>query len=67
MIKRMIELWSKIFPEWRRVDLQLMSYSEANKLLAESENSTEIWRVAKEEDSNYLIGTVWLEKIVRVS
>lgn len=67
MIKRMIKLWSKIFPEWRRVDLRLMPYSEANKLLAESGNDTEVWRIAKEEDSNYMIGTVWLEKVVKVS
>ena len=40
----------------RRVELQFVSYAEAEILLLQG------WNIAKEEDNNHIIGIVFLER-----
>lgn len=52
----------KLFaPKPKRLDLQLVSYDNANAYLERG------WRIAKEEDTNRKIGFVWLEKLEQPS
>lgn len=43
-------------PKGIRLDLRLVTYGDANKMLIEG------WQLAPEEDNNRRIGYVWLEK-----
>lgn len=61
-------VWFKFVRTYERLDLQVMSYSEADKLIrrqGEPQDSGH-WAIAKEEDTNRAIGYVYLERRRRV-
>ena len=62
-------LYFRIFKHYRRLEIRAVSYSEGDRLIRQSEGKPESqqWVLAKEEDSNPLIGVlVYLERRERV-
>jgi hypothetical protein len=50
-------------PKGTRVDLRLLSYQDADRLLLTEDG----WQIAPEEDTNRRIGYVWLERIAKLN
>lgn len=67
-MKALRRLLLRIFPRFERLDLQVMSYSDADKRLRAEGGRQDgpFWRIAKEEDTNRAIGYVYLERVRRV-
>lgn len=65
------KLYYKIFPHYRRLELQCAPYVEADRLIKENANKleSERWDIAPEEDSNVLgamTRMVWIERKERI-
>ena len=56
-----------VFRFYRRIELRMFSYSEADQLLKDTHGCDEFWRLANEEDTNFCIGVVWMEKVKRIT
>jgi hypothetical protein len=57
-------LYFRQFPHYRRVELRLVGHWEGNELLSSGKG----WQIAvPEEDRNYTIGMVYLERRERVT
>ena len=52
--------WLRCAPKPKRLELRLLSYSDANKLIRETNGA---WTIVKEEDGNRIIGRVFLERL----
>jgi hypothetical protein len=68
MLKKIRRLWLKWFPVYERLDLQICSYAAADVMIRQSERKPEDqqWVIAKEEDTNHIIGFVYLERRRRI-
>jgi hypothetical protein len=55
-------------PKYRRLELKCFSWSEGDKKIRENygKPESEQWHLAKEEDTNKAIGTVYLERRVTI-
>lgn len=62
------KLYYKIFKRYRRLELKFVTYSEGDKLIRANERKAESdqWVLAKEEDTNHVIGMVYLERKERI-
>lgn len=70
-MKFFIRLYYKLFPTYRRLEVKLFAYSDADKLIRENAGKPkhEQWVLAKEEDNhvvNVFAPTVWLERRERI-
>ncbi len=54
----MISWFKSLFEKRKRIELRFLSYSQADELIKETNGA---WTIAKEEDSNHLLGWVYLE------
>jgi hypothetical protein len=56
-------------PKYRRLELKFVSYIEGDKMIRENvgKPESEQWHIAKEEDTNRNYGTVYLERIIRIT
>lgn len=65
----MRKLYYRIFKRYRHLEIRFLSYAEGDKLIRESAGKTfgEQWRLAKEEDTNNVIGWVYLERKERIT
>lgn len=65
----MRKLFFKLFKCYRRLELRIVTYAEGDKLLKESvgKPENEKWRIAREEDTNRVIGLVYLERKERIT
>jgi hypothetical protein len=57
--------WRKLLdflfpPRRKRLELRYLSYAEADRLLEETDD---VWTIAPEEDTNRVIGYVYLERL----
>ncbi len=68
MIKQLRIWYYLLVPTYRRLDLKLCSYAEANLLIKTNCVAAEEdqWHIAKEEDDNRHYGYVWLERKERI-
>ncbi len=68
MIAWIRKLFFSIIPVYRRLELKCFNFIDADELLRECQNEPEEWQwhIAKEEDYNTTIGTVWLERKKRI-
>lgn len=69
MFMRLRQLYYRIFKRYRRLELRICGYSEADVLIREGVGKPEHeqWVLAREEDSNRVPGMVWLERRERVT
>ena len=58
MKKMLRKLYLEWFKPYRSIDVQLVSYRDADVLISLDNR----WVLAKQEDSNLDVGMVWLEK-----
>lgn len=67
-MKLLKKIYYTLFVRYRRLELQGMFLSDADRLLRQNEGKPEgaQWRIAHEEDYNRVPGIVWLERRVRV-
>lgn len=65
----MRKLFFKWFKFYKRLELRYVTYAEGHKLLEESvgKPENEKWRIAKEEDTNRIVGMVYLERRQRIT
>lgn len=68
-MKALRRLYFRLFKHYRRLELKFCSYTEADRLLRDSEGKPEPeqWRLAKEEDDNRTMGWVYLERRERIT
>ncbi len=74
-MKKLRKLYFKLFKRYRRLELKLISYQEANSLFKSYAHGhanalipeQDRWRIADEEDNNIDIGHVWLERRERIT
>ena len=52
--------WPWRRPRLRRLELQFLSYADADRLIRETNGA---WTIAPEEDGNRIIGMVYLERL----
>ena len=53
--------WKRLLrPKPKRLELRYLSYTEADKLIRETSGA---WTIAKEEDTNHVLGWVYLERL----
>lgn len=57
-------IYYSIFKTYVRLDLKCITYREADEILSQPQTE-EFWRIAKEEDTNFNFGYVYLEKVKR--
>ncbi len=64
----MKKLFYRIFKCYRRLELRHVSYTEGDVMIRQNEGKpqSEQWVLAKEEDNNSLMGTVYLERKERI-
>lgn len=58
------KLWFKIIPTYDRLELKFLNWTDADILLKQNSNKPdeEKWHLAKEENTNQIIGMVYLER-----
>jgi len=68
MLKKIKQLYYRIFKTYVVLETRLVTYSEGDKLIKESANKPdwEKWVLAKEEDTNSVYGTVYLCRKFRI-
>lgn len=68
-MKLIRRLFFRVFKRYRRLELRTVGYAEADKLIRESAGKPECdrWDIAPEEDGNWAIGVVYLERKVRIT
>lgn len=68
-MKTLRRIYYIIFPTYKRLELKRLSYRDADILLRANEFMSEEnkWHIAKEEDTNEIIGIVYLERKVRIT
>jgi len=69
LVRTLKSLYYRIFKRYRRLELKLCTYAEADAILRKQGipgNPDEGWRIAREEDSNRVIGIVYLERRERI-
>lgn len=70
MLEVLKKFWRVLYghrgPHWIRTELRYVSYQAAERLLKDN-TADAMWRVAREEDRNRVIGMVYLEFVVKVS
>lgn len=56
-------------PKYRRLELKFVDYATGDKMIRGNEGKpeSEQWVIAKEEDTNYSIGWVYLERREKVN
>lgn len=65
-------LYYRLFKHWRRLELEFLDYSEAERrlgtnLVCRGKPVGPQWRIAPEENHNHVFGRVWLERVERVT
>ncbi len=67
-MKKLKRFYYKIFKTYKVLETKLFSYAEADKILLQTNDKPEgeKWVLAKEEDYNRMIGTVYLCRKIRV-
>ena len=67
-MKRLKKIYYKLFPHYRVLETRFVSYPEADKMIRLTEDSSESekWVLAKEEDTNRIIGMVYLCRKIRI-
>lgn len=65
----MKKLFYKIFKRYRRLELKLVMWPEADKMIKANKGkpASEQWVIAKEEDTNSSYGMVYLERKERIT
>lgn len=68
-MKFLRRLYYRVFKRYRRLELQGMSWEDADNAIMENPNKPEgaQWHIAPEEDNNRAIGLVWMERRVRIT
>lgn len=63
------KLYYKIFPTYKVLETQFVTYERGDQMIRESANWIEgrRWVLAKEEDTNHIIGMVYLCRKVRIT
>lgn len=70
IIKWFRRLYYQLIPTYKRLELKLCSYGEADVLIrqnAQFEDKTQHWVLAKEEDTNRFYGYVYIERKERIT
>ena len=62
VIKQIRKLYLKLFPQYRRLEMRCVTYAEGDRLIKEDQS----WVLAKEEDTNFNYGVVFLERKERI-
>jgi hypothetical protein len=68
-MKRLRQLYFRIFKTYKRLEFRAVSYAEGDRLIKESVGKPEHeqWVIAKEEDKNMMVGlVVMLERRARI-
>lgn len=67
-MKTLIRLYYKYFPNYTVLETKCVTYAEGDKMIKESADKpeSERWVLAKEEDTNPVIGLVYLCRKVRI-
>lgn len=62
------KLYYKVFKRYRRIEMKMFSWQEADILIRQNEGRPEDqqWGIAEEEDKNHMIGFVFLERKERI-
>ena len=68
-MKQLKKLYYKIFKTYKVLETKFVTYNEGDKMIRETHGKPEgeKWELAKEEDTNRMIGMVYLCRRVRVS
>lgn len=68
-MKKLIQLYYKTFKHYTVLETKLVTYHEGDKMLTETHDKPEAekWVLAKEEDTNHIIGMVYLCRKVRIT
>jgi hypothetical protein len=69
LLRALKSLYYRIFKRYRRLELRLCTYEEADALLRAQGipgNPDEGWRIAIEEGGSYVIGVVYMERRERI-
>ncbi len=62
-MKTLRRLYYRIFARYRRIDTCFVNYTEGDRLIRLNSG----WRIATEEDRNWQVGMVYLEKVERIT
>lgn len=65
----MKKLFFKIFKRYRILEEKFVTWEQGDKMLRETDglNETERWQLSPKEDSNTVIGMVWLCRKERIT
>lgn len=68
-MKTLRKIYYKLFPTFKRLELQCMRYDEADQLIKRNIGKApeQQWDIAKEEDTNTVYGIVYLERKIRIT
>ncbi len=68
-MKMLRRIYFKIFKHYKRLEVRLFTYSEADTMMKFSVGKPESdqWVLAKEEDTNFMYGYVYLERKIRIT
>lgn len=67
-VQQIKKLYYKIFKCHRRLESRCVTYAEGDRLIRENKGKPECeqWQIAKEENTNRVIGVVYLERRERI-
>lgn len=67
-MKKLRRLYYRLFPTYKRLELKFCSYAEADELIKSNDARSFPfkWYLAKEEDTNHVIGMVYIERKERI-
>ena len=68
-MKKLRQLYYTLFKHYNVLETKCVTYKEGDKMLTETSNSqeSEKWVLAKEEDTNRMMGMVYLCRKVRIT
>jgi hypothetical protein len=67
-MKSLSRLYYRLFKRYQRIECVFVQWAVADKLLRDNEGKPEHeqWTLAPEEDTNYVIGYIYLERRERI-
>jgi hypothetical protein len=69
-MKWLRKIWLRWFPQYRRLEIKLVTYAEGDRMIRDTHGKTEAerWHIAiPEEDINHAFGLVYLERKERIT